>query len=122
MSETLTKIKDDKTPSSTARISVLETQIVNVSYNIEKLELKVEDQYKTLHTRISDLRDDVRGDIDSKHEKLVQKLDAHSISSGLKLDNIEEKVSAIEKWRWMIMGAAIVVGYVLAHVKLENIF
>lgn len=122
MSEILTKAKDDKTPSSTARISVLETQIVNVSYNIEKLELKVEDQYKTLHTRISDLRDDVRGDIDSKHEKLVQKLDAHSISSGLKLDNIEEKVSAIEKWRWMIMGAAIVVGYVLAHVKLENIF
>jgi hypothetical protein len=28
----------------------------------------------------------------------------------------------IEKWRWMIMGGALVVGYVLAHIKMENLF
>jgi hypothetical protein len=119
--ETVTKLRDDKV-TTTARVSVLENQVVTIAHSIEKLEVRVEDQYKTLHTRISDLRDDVRGDIDSKHEKLVQKIDEHSVTSSVKLDSIEEKISAIEKWRWMIMGAAIVVGYVLAHVKLENIF
>jgi hypothetical protein len=122
MAEAITKLREEKNTSTAARVSVLENQVVNISHSIEKLEMRVEDQYKTLHSRISDLRDDVRGDIDQKNEKLIQKIDEHSVSSSLKLDHIENKISAIEKWRWMIMGAAIVIGYVLAHIKLENLF
>ena len=33
-----------------------------------------------------------------------------------------DKIQTIEKWRWMIMGGALVVGYVLAHLKLEKLF
>jgi hypothetical protein len=32
------------------------------------------------------------------------------------------KLATFEKWRWMIMGGALVAGYVLAHVKLEKFF
>lgn len=122
MVDTVTKLREEKNPSTAARVSVLENQVVNISHSIEKLEMRVEDQYKTLHSRISELRDDVRGDIDSKHEKVISKIDNHNISSNNKLDIIEEKISAIEKWRWMIMGAALVVGYILAHIKIENLF
>lgn len=122
MSENVTKIRDDKSLTTASRVSVLEHQVVNISHSIEKLEMKVEDQYKTLHSRISELRDDVRSDIDNKHEKVIAKIENHNISSNNKLDVIEDKITAIEKWRWMIMGAALVVGYVLAHIKLENLF
>lgn len=111
--------EDDSTP---VRVSVLESQMTSISHNIEKLEVKVEDQYHTLHSRISSLRDDLRDDIDEKHDKLLTKLEEHNVNSNTKLSSIEEKMSHIEKWRWMIMGAAIVVGYVLAHIKLENLF
>jgi flagellar capping protein FliD len=114
--------RTEKSSSTAARISVLENQVVTVSNNIEKLEAKVEDQYKTLHSRISDLRDDVRSDIEVKHDKLVYKIDEHSVASSIKLDHIENKISAIEKWRWTFMGAAIVVGYVLAHIKIDRLF
>ena len=34
---------------------------------------------------------------------------------------LADKIQGIEKWRWMIMGAAMVFGYVLAHIKLGNL-
>ena len=77
---------------------------------------------RVLFRSISDLRDDIHANIDAKHNLLVEKLDKQALNSTLQHQTITEKIQAIEKWRWMIMGAAIVVGYVLAHIKLENLF
>ena len=105
-----------------ARIIVLETQVSNISTNVEKLEKKIETNYVTLHERISSLRDDIHTTIENKHEKIMEKLEEQNRTSSEQHAAIAQKVQSFEKWRWMIMGAAIVVGYVLAHVKMENLF
>jgi chromosome segregation ATPase len=104
------------------RVSVLESQITNLSDDIDKIEKKIDLNYATLHTRISDLGNNLREDIESKHEKVIRKIDDHSAASEHHNKEIMEKISKIEKWRWMIMGGALVAGYVLAHVKMENLF
>jgi hypothetical protein len=68
------------------------------------------------------MRDDLHKDIETKHDKVIEKLDAQNKSSTEQHRAIAEKIASIEKWRWMIMGGAIVVGYVLAHLKLEKLF
>lgn len=110
-----------KTDTS-SRITVLETQVEAISSDIIKLEEKIDNNYATLHHRISEMRDDFHEHIDEKHKTLVQKLDDHSKSSTAQYANITQKIQAIDKWRWMIMGGAVVIGYVLAHVKLERLF
>jgi uncharacterized coiled-coil protein SlyX len=116
-------LKKSKSNDSTiARVSVLENQVATISQNIEKLDMKVEAQYQTLHSRISDLRDDLKDDFDTRQEKIVEKLDAHSVASAATMDEIKTKINDLEKWRWMVMGAAVVVGFILAHVNLGNIF
>jgi len=104
------------------RVSVLETQVTSINVNLEKLEQKMDENYATLHHRISDMRDDLHKDIEVKHDKVIEKLDAQNKSSTEQHRAIAEKIASIEKWRWMIMGGAIVVGYVLAHLKLEKLF
>jgi hypothetical protein len=104
------------------RVSVLETQVTSINSNLEKLEQKIDENYATLHHRISDMRDDLHKDIESKHDKVIEKLDAQNKASTEQHTVIAEKIASIEKWRWMIMGGAIVVGYVLAHLKLEKLF
>jgi microsomal dipeptidase-like Zn-dependent dipeptidase len=32
-----------------------------------------------------------------------------------KMDQLDSRLSVIEKWRWMIVGGSIVIGYVIAH-------
>ena len=104
------------------RVSVLETQIDTISGSVTKLEQKIETNYATLHGRISDLRDDLRNDIDAKHEKIIDKLDSQTKISSEQHAAITSKINAIEKWRYMLVGGAIVMGYVLAHIKLDKLF
>lgn len=105
-----------------ARIIVLENQVTTINANVEKLEKKIDSNYVTLHERISSLRDDLHNSIEVKHDKVMEKLEEQSRSSSAQHAAIAQKVQSLEKWRWMIMGAAIVVGYVLAHIKLDKLF
>ena len=103
------------------RVSVLETQVDAITGSVSKLEQKIDANYATLHHRISDMRDDLRNDIDTKHEKIIDKLDGQAKASSEQHKAIAEKINAIEKWRYMLVGGAVVIGYMLAHVKLEKL-
>ena len=104
------------------RVSVLETQVDSITHSMEKLEEKTDENYSTLHHRISDMRDDLHMNIETKHDKVMEKLDQQNKAATEQHKAIADKITSIEKWRWMIMGGAIVVGYVLAHLKLERLF
>lgn len=119
MADTVTRVRDSETRE---RVTVLETQMLTVAHNVEKLEQKVEGQYQTLHSRISDMRDDLRSEIDKKHDVMMGTLKQHMDAELEHHQTIQEKMSSIERWRWMIMGGAIVLGYVIAHLKLEKLF
>lgn len=119
MAENVTRIKSTDT---TARIAVLEHQMDSVNHNIDSLKTKVDGQYETLHSRISDMRDDMHKEIGDKHEALMKKLDEQDERSTTQHKALADKVTSFERWRWMIMGGAVVVGYVLAHMKLEKLF
>ena len=107
---------------TTTRLTVLETQVETISSDLSKMEEKIDANYATLHHRISDMRDDFHRSLEEKHEKVINKLDTQARASTSQHEALSEKVQSFEKWRWMIMGAAIVVGYVLAHLKLEKLF
>ena len=104
------------------RVSVLETQVTSINGSLDKLEDKIDANYATLHGRISDMRDDLHKDIETKHDKVIDKLDQQNKASTEQHKSIADKIQTIEKWRWMIMGGALVVGYVLAHLKIEKLF
>lgn len=104
------------------RVTVLETQVSGMNNRLEKIEGRIEDNYNTLHHRISELRDDLREDIEEKHEKVINKLDEHNKNSHLQNEEIKNRLIQVEKWKWMLMGGAIVVGYVLAHIRLDTLF
>jgi hypothetical protein len=39
-----------------------------------------------------------------------------------KFDSVSDRISILEKWRFMIFGGAVVIGYILAHIKLDKLF
>ena len=112
----------DRNLDTDIRVSVLETQVDSITHSMEKLEEKIDENYATLHHRISDMRDDLHTNIETKHDKVMEKLDQQNKAATEQHKQIADKITAIEKWRWMIMGGALVVGYVLAHLKLEKLF
>lgn len=113
-------VKGNQTGSS--RISVLESQVETLTTNVVKIEEKIDSNYATLHRRISEMRDDFHTNIEDKHEKVIERIDEQAKASSEQHSKIAEKIHSFENWRWMLIGAAAVVGYFIAHIKLEKLF
>lgn len=120
MAENVTRIRE-YSADVRSRIASLETQMVNVAEDVKRIEARVDAQYQQLNARISDFRDEMRTEIDAKHEKLITKLDEHGKRESEANSKLEEKISSMEKWRWMLMGGAVVAGYLIAHLKIEKL-
>jgi hypothetical protein len=111
------------------RIARLETQVEGIKEDVAA----VKEDIKELHSRITTGNREILDKIDSMDRRMVTKMNATAeaskeqhelIQKEIKADveKISSRVNILEQWRWMIVGAAIVAGYLLAHVDLINKF
>lgn len=66
----------------------------------------LENEVKNMASDVKELRIEAR----EQHALLMQKMDA-----------MDERLGVVERWRWMIIGAAVVAGYILAHVNINTL-
>ena len=110
------------TGGSAVRIAILEKQVMAINTNFDKIETKLDSNYITLHKRISELRDDLQSSIEKKHDKLIEKLDDQITRDTEQHKSLGDKIQQIEKWRWMIMGAATVLGFLIGKMNIPSLF
>ena len=111
------------------RIAKLEAQVDSLKDDVKE----VRDDIKELHSRITTGNREIMEKIehmDSAMEtRMVKNAETsaqqHSeIKSSLQSDIIKvtDRVDTLEKWRWMIVGGAIVLGYIVGHFELFTKF
>lgn len=116
-------VRTSKLPNlENERISVLETQVEGIHTGMDKLEQKLDVNYNTLHQRISSLRDDLSEEIDDKHLRVCDKIEDLAKESTEQHQMLMEKFTTIEKWKYTIVGGALVLGYFAAQFNLANFF
>ncbi len=109
----------------TERIAKMETQIEAIKEDM----IDVKHEIKDLHSRITTGNREIIDKIDSMEIKLeartittIEKATAqHStMEANLKNDisKINDRVDLLERWKWMIVGGAISIGYLLSHLEL----
>lgn len=74
---------------------------------IEQRRSDTEEELKTLHSRITTNSKEVREMIDLSEKRLMCEIKALR-------NDISGRVGLLEKWRWIIIGASIVIGWVLS--------
>lgn len=82
-------------PSTETDVAVLQVQVKNI-----------EDKVYELKDDVKDVRDALEKHSE-EHTKMFKEM---TITSATAHKEMSEKISAIEKWRWMLMGAGIVLG------------
>lgn len=90
-------------PTVSERVSVVETEIKNIE---EKL---------------VDIKDDVKvvsDEVKRSHDVLLQQLTQMANEGKAAHAELGSKISAIEKWRWTLMGVGVAVGYIASHADL----
>ena len=111
------------------RIAKLEVQVDAIKENVAELK----DDVKDLHSRITTGNREIIDKIDSMEVKIEERMEAtakitkdqHSlIEKNVRADinNINDRVNVLERWRWMIVGGAIALGYLVSHMNILGKF
>ena len=60
--------------------------------------------------------------LDEKIDELAKNDKEQHESLKKTMDNVKNRVDVLENWRWMIVGGAVAIGYVLGHAELITKF
>ncbi len=77
----------------------------------EKVETDLKDDIRDLHDRIDQVERHISARIDALRNDLINHKQQDK-------NRLPEMLSEIEKYKWMILGAAIALGWVIGHVDL----
>jgi chromosome segregation ATPase len=84
-----------KMPKTETEIAVLQVQVQNIENDISEIK-----------TDIKEVTASIAKNNEDTHKFLKEMKDASSNAH----KSMSDKISALEKWRWMMMGAGIVLG------------
>lgn len=127
--------KQEDDPMDHERIAKLETQFVSLKENVTEMK----DDIKELHSRITTGNREIVDKMDDMQTRIEHKMNANAENSKKQMDDLQkcvsedlqkvaktldedinkvsDRVDVLERWRWMIVGGAIVFGYILGHLE-----
>ena len=96
------------------RVARLEAQVEGIKDDVAA----VKQDIKELHSRITTGNREIMDKLDEKIDELAQSdKEQHEVMTKT-MNAIKDRVDILERWRWMIVGGAIVFGYVTGHMGL----
>ena len=118
------------------RVAKLETQVEAIKDDVAELK----GDMKEIHSRITTGNREIVDKIDSMERRLETKMTTGALAATQQHNDIKDeiqqdlkkmagtldtdiqkvtdRVDVLERWRWMIVGGAIVLGYILGHLEL----
>lgn len=93
------------------RVARLEAQVEGIKEDVAA----VKSDIKELHSRITTGNREIMDKLDEKIDELAQSdKEQHEVMTKT-MNSIKERVDILEKWRFMIVGGAVVLGYMVGN-------
>ncbi len=100
------------------RIAKMEAQVEGIKEDVAA----VKQDIKELHSRVTTTTREITDHIDNKIDALAKSdADQHTAMSK-KIDAMNDRVDLLERWKWMIVGGAVAMGYLISHINLLDKF
>ena len=113
----LTKVVDN--------VNKLQQDVAVVATLVDRLEDSVEKferQTELLHSRISSGERQLSEKIDLQYDEIMRELKEMRTESLTQHDSLSDRITALEKWIWVVIGGSVVVGVILSQVDFSVIF
>jgi peptidoglycan hydrolase CwlO-like protein len=95
------------------RIAKLEAQVEGIKEDVAD----VKSDIKELHSRITTGNREIMDKLDEKIDALAKADKEQHDALKKTMVDVTARVDVLEKWRWMIVGGAIVIGYMIGHLE-----
>jgi predicted nucleic acid-binding Zn-ribbon protein len=95
------------------RIAKLEAQMEDLKVDVAD----VKSDIKELHSRITTGNREIMDHVDTKITELAKSDKEQHEKMSKAIVEMKDRVDALEKWRYMIVGGAIAIGYLVGHLQ-----
>ena len=100
------------------RVAKLEAQVEGIKEDVAAVKQDIRD----LHSRITTGNREIMEKIDDKVDELAQADKEQHTAQIDATRSLSDRVDTLERWRWMVVGGAVALGYILSKLPLEAIF
>jgi hypothetical protein len=103
-------------------LAVHDNQIKDTEYEVLERKRLAEKETELLHKRISEKEAEQRATIEKLHADVIKFLEAHDARSRNAYEELTVRVGSLEQWKWVVVGAATIVGFFIAELGLISKF
>ena len=86
---------------------------------------KIETQEKAIeiiHKRIDDMKDELHDEFNNHYHSILEEIKELQKSQKRHASEMSKRVDALEKWRYIVMGGAVALGFLLSKIPFEALF
>ena len=105
------------------RFDITINKLTEVSNNFNKViavqDSRIDTQEKAIeivHKRITDMKDEIHEELSDHYQVILEKIKELQVEQKIHADEMSKRVDALEKWRYIVMGGAVALGFLLSKI------
>ena len=106
-------------------MAVHEEKLIRQEEALDEQEKKLQENIMDLHSRITSNAKETHTAMGEMERRLVDQMNAHSQKEEEHFrkmrEELSQRVGILEKWRWLIIGGSIVIGFIVQKVLTINL-
>ncbi len=108
-----------KASSEVSRLLIVhDNRLNNLENNNKETTTDVKDLYKKMEETTKEIVDK----LDDMESRIESKLKEHEEKSDEYREDISDRLSALETWKWIVIGGSLVIGYLIDHSDILKLF
>jgi len=107
------------------RFDITINKLTEVSNNLNKViavqDSRIDTQEKAIeivHKRITDMKDEIHEELSDHYQVILEKIKELQVEQKIHADEMSKRVDALEKWRYIVMGGSVALGFLLSKVNI----
>ena len=89
---------------------------------VEARRVETDDKVQILHERISSGERELKASIDDQYDELMKEIKEMRAESTVQHNTLSDRITAMEKWMWAVIGGSAIVGGIITLVPWSTIF
>lgn len=89
---------------------------------VEKRREETEGNIRDLHNKIDKVERELQEDMDENNRDVIREIKEFKADSERQHKEVNEKMSRMERWMWVLMGGGIVVAWLINRVEISSFF
>ncbi|MEK9698591.1 MAG: hypothetical protein VW270_22655 [Candidatus Poseidoniales archaeon] len=98
------------------------TEEVNLFDLLESRRIEAQEADAILHKRITELKDELMEEVAESHREIMKEIKEMKDESKAHHDKMDERLTELERWKWVVIGGAIAIGFVIAQMDIGSFF